>query len=206
MKTVALVKNWVEGTTIKTLKGIHQNNVNIAIYNRNISILKNEIHSLLTREIKLSSSGNINAIFDEITEVIDLSECRMILQDINNLLRAFKEITGAKKFRLLLETIDTNMCRKFHTDINDLRILCTYSGPGTLWLTEDKVDRKALSTYRNNESIVIDNSKIKQVTTGAVIVLKGTKYSKESIQAAVHRSPVIEENSEKRLLLRIDTN
>ena len=42
--------------------------------------------------------------------------------------------------------------------------------------------------------------------TGAVAVLKGAIYPQKNTNAVVHRSPAIEETSEKRLLLRIDTN
>lgn len=87
----------------------------------------------------------------------------MIVQDIENLLHRFKEISDVKKFRLLLSKINTDMCRKFHTDINNLQMLCTYNGPGTLWLTEDNINRKALEMYADNELIVIDKNNIQQV-------------------------------------------
>ena len=198
MKTATAVKNWVVGTTTKTLENIHQNDVNIAIYNRDISILEKEINSLLKQDIKFDCSGNINALLNEITKVIKLDEHCMIVQDIKNLLHLFKEITNGKEFRLFLATIDTNMCTKFHTDMNDLRMLCTYRGPGTLWLTEDPTHRKAMGLYKSKQSIIIDKSSIEQAKTGSVIILKGAKYPKEATKAAVHRSPTIEENGEKR--------
>lgn len=203
MKTATIVKNWVIDTTPKILENIHQNNVNIAIYNREIHILEKEINSLIKRDIKFKSCGNINAILNDITEVIKRDKHDMILQDIKHLLHLFEEITSAKNFKLLLGTINTNMCKRFHADNNDLRMLCTYSGPGTLWLTEDNINRKALDTYGDNASIVIDKSSIEQAKTGAVVILKGAKYLKVT-NPAVHRSPAIEENGEKRLLLRID--
>ena len=45
------------------------------------------------------------------------------------------------------------MCRRFHTDVNELRLLCTYSGPATLWLPEAAADRDAHHTGENNEQI-----------------------------------------------------
>jgi len=128
------------------------------------------------------------------------------LNDIETLLSIFNRITQAQSFRLLLATINTNMCRRFHTDVNDLRMLCTYSGPGTLWLTEDNVNREALETCKDNECIVKDESKIQQAPTGSVVILKGAIYPQQGTKAIVHRSPTIEESGEKRLLLRIDTN
>ncbi|MEL6124115.1 MAG: DUF1826 domain-containing protein, partial [Bacteroidota bacterium] len=108
--------------------------------------------------------------------------------------------------RLLLASVNTNMCRRFHTDINDVRLLCTYTGPGTLWLTNDNINRRALDSYDGNESIVMDPERIQQVPEGAIALLKGAMYPHHQTKAIVHRSPTIEESGEKRLLLRIDTN
>ena len=205
MKTVTLVKNWVKGIAPEVLKNIHQNDINVAIYHRDVSVLEKEISHLLTRDIQLDSCGNIDTILDEVSKVIEQEEHQLILKDIQNLLELFKETTSAKGFRLVLATINSNMCRKFHMDVKDLRMLCTYSGPGTLWLTEDNIDRKALEAYRDNQSIVIDDNHIQQAKTGSVLMLKGTIYPKEGTKGAVHRSPTIEESGERRLLLRIDT-
>lgn len=206
MKTTTIVKNWESGSTAEMLENIHKNNVNIAIYNRDISTLKKEVSNLLKQDITLKLSGDINAILSEITKVLELDEYQLLIQDIEHLLLLFKEISNVNSFRLLLATINTNMCRRFHSDNNDLRMLCTYSGPGTLWLTEDNINQKALNALEGNKSIVIDENKIQQAKTGSVVILKGAIYSKETTEAVVHRSPTIEETGEKRLLLRIDTN
>ncbi|WP_422104689.1 DUF1826 domain-containing protein [Winogradskyella sp.] len=197
-------QNWVEGTRPKILEDIHQKHVNITVYNRDIYPLKKEISSLVKCDITFDSRGTLDVILKELTIQIKGDENILMMQDIQNLLQHFKAITKAKRFRLFLATIDTNMCRKFHMDFNVLRMLCTYSGPGTLWLTEDNIDREALEAYGSNACIVIDQNRIKQAKTGSVVVLKGAKYSKKMKNGAVHRSPTIEERSEKRLLLRID--
>ena len=95
------------------------------------------------------------------------------------------------------------MCRKFHTDVNDLRMLCTYLGPGTLWVPDEAIDLDASYARGNGKDIVIDLEKVEQVGTGDVVILKGALYPEAN--AILHRSPTIEENGEKRLLLRIDT-
>ena len=206
MKSVALVKNWAEDTTPEILKSIHKDEINITIYNRGISMLQNEIDVLLAQNIKFSAYGNSNQILNEFKKVSKLKETSSILKDIENLLTHFREITNTTTVRLLLSVVKTNMCRKFHTDVNDLRMLCTYKGSGTLWLTEDNVNRKELNAYSDNEAIVNNPEEIRQVQTGAVIILKGSKYKNGTTQAVVHRSPTIESKNEKRLLLRIDTD
>jgi len=206
MKSATTIKNWEIGTTPTIFESIHQKEINITIYERDRSPLISEIENLLEQNIEFRASGDVGPIVNEIMKVIDPNKYSLIIQDIETLLYYFRELTKAKSFRLLLATIETNMCSKFHTDINNLRMLCTYSGPGTLWLTEDNINQKELGRPTSGKDIPIEESEIQQVKTGAVVVLKGAIYPQEGTQAIVHRSPSIEESGEKRLLLRIDTN
>jgi len=198
--------NWIHDSNQSSLGNIRQKEVNIVIYDRDISYLSQEIYGLLNQEIELRLSGDVKSILGDLSKVIDPKNYPQIIEDINKLLMQFQEITNASSFRLMLATVNTNMCRKFHTDINDLRMLCTYSGPGTLWLSEDNVNRQALNSCGDNDCIVLDENKIQQASSGAVVILKGAIYPQEGAKAVVHRSPTIEETGERRLLLRIDTN
>lgn len=206
MAKKTVTKNWVIGNCSTSLQQIHQKDMNIAIYNREIDFLSKEIAQLLATKIELRASGNTENILSSIKEELLNQNALLLLKDIEQQLLLFSQLTKATSFRLLLATVNTNMCRKFHTDINDLRLLCTYSGPGTLWLTEDNVNRNALDTCRDNECIVLDENKVQQAPTGAIVILKGAIYPQDGTAAVVHRSPTIEESGQKRLLLRIDTN
>lgn len=199
-----IAKNWVEGNCPTILLQIHSNEINIAVYNRDISTFSKQIETALNQAIEVRVSGDIETIVQTIEK--KLKDLKLLKSDLISLLHIFKDITKANSFRLLLATVNTNMCRKFHTDINDLRLLCTYAGPGTLWLEDDNVNRKALDTCGDAECIVLDETKIQQAKTGSVVILKGAIYPIEGTKAIVHRSPTIEETSERRLLLRIDTN
>ena len=95
------------------------------------------------------------------------------MKDIRMLLECFRDLSKLDSFRLFFATVQSDMCRRFHTDMNDLRLLCKYCGPGTLWLDEGNVNRKALTALEPNERIVVDEYKIKQASTGDVLVLKG---------------------------------
>ena len=203
---VTTTENWVADTTPSVLENIHQRNVNITIYNRDTAALSSEVSSLLKQDIEFRRSGDVDTILQALTKAINQDEFPLIIQDIKDLLQLFREITGAKSFRLFLATVNTNMCRRFHTDINDLRMLCTYSGQGTLWLAEENINRSALNSFADNKSIVLDESKIQRAETGSVLVLKGSVYPQKGANAVVHRSPTIEEDGEQRLLLRIDTD
>lgn len=206
MEETITAPNWMIDSTAKILNTIHNQNVNIAIYERDIRALASEINGLLDQQIEFRSSGSAESITKELVNTLGQQDYNGFIQDILVLLNHFQKVTKTDNFRLLLSTVNTNMCRRFHTDLNDLRLLCTYSGPGTLWLTEDNVNRNALDTCGDNECIVLDESRTQQAKTGSVVLLKGALYPKNGTAAIVHRSPTIEETKQKRLLLRIDTN
>ncbi len=200
--------NEIKGTTSDVLQGIHLENKNIAIYERDVYHLKDELNEFIKSEIEFRHSGTVQEIEIAIKKDFDslMSNGNQLYDDIIRMLKLFQSVSKAKSFRLLLATVNTNMCRRFHTDVNDLRLLCTYYGQGTLWLPEEIVNRKALDTCGDNECIVNDESLIQQVATGDIAIIKGAIYPMDSTKACVHRSPTIEESGETRLLLRIDTN
>jgi hypothetical protein len=206
MNTTTAIQNWAIGTTPDVLQNIHQSAINIAIYDRDTNALSSEIEQLLEQEIEVRAKGTVDTILAALPTTISTQECPLMLADIKNLLHLFQRVTSKQEFRLLLATVNTNMCRKFHTDVNQLRMLCTYSGQGTLWLTEDNINQRALSARGMDIPIALNEDEIRQANTGAVLVLKGAIYPKEGSSAVVHRSPTIEETGERRLLLRIDSD
>jgi len=196
--------NAVIGSKPEILHTIHLQEKNIAIYQRDISHLHNDINSMIRNKIEFRISGTV----DQIQAALggQMAGYQALMTDLVYLLQLFSNVSKADTFKVLLATVHTNMCRKFHTDINDLRLLCTYTGLGTLWLPEEGIDRKALEKLLDNQDIVKNDVLVQQVQTGAVALLKGAIYDKPGTKAVVHRSPTIEETGQTRLLLRIDTN
>ena len=140
------IVNWQVSESPTILKGIHQKDVNIAIYERDINALTSEINHLIEQNIEIRTRGSMNDILNEITTVTNLSNDSLIIRDIKELLHRFEEVTKAKSFRLLLATINTNMCRRFHTDINDIRLLCTcllYTSPSPRDLSTSRMPSSA---------------------------------------------------------------
>jgi len=204
MQGTQTMKHWAVGNEVDTLDLIQRNDINIAIHERDTSSLRDEAEELVANKLYISISGSPQEIAEEIKSQLDQEKYALLIQDLLDLLRHFSKVSQAKKFTVMLATVHSNMCRKFHTDINDLRLLCTYTGPGTLWLTEDNINQKSITRNAGNEAIVIDESQIQQAKTGAVVILKGALYPEGD--PIVHRSPTIEESGDRRLLLRIDTN
>lgn len=205
MQSITTIKNWATGTTPDVLKNIHDAEINIAIYERGGVPFEAEIACLLADDFEFKASGDTKTILDQLTNTFDSASYPNFTEDIKNLLDHFKNVTAENEFRLLVATVKSNMCRRFHTDVNDLRMLCTYIGPGTEWLSEENINRKALDAGNDNRSVVVHQNDIRQVKSGDVTILKGALYPNND-RAVVHRSPTIETAGIKRLLLRIDTN
>lgn len=189
----------------RVLKDIHLSKKNIAIYQRDTQPFNGELDLSIDKKTDFHSSGNKSEILSALHSYCthSLPHCPMLLEDVSKLLMLFENITEASSFRLQLSTVSSNMCRKFHTDINDLRLLCTYVGPGTLWLPDEAANFLPASADKRHE-MVIDEGQIQQVDSGDVVLLKGALYPKSN--PILHRSPSIEESGIERLLLRIDTN
>ena len=198
--------NWGIGKSSKILEKIHEEHINIAIYERDVNHLADEINKILYNDLNFKATGNIDSIIKELNKIPNVDDYKLIIDDIIFLLNQFKEISEVKSFKLLLAIVDNDMCRRFHTDLNYIRMLCTYIGPGTLWLSENNLNRAALDDLESNNSIVVNNDLINQVSTGSVAILKGGLYPRKGTKAIVHRSPNIQESQQKRLLLRIDAD
>ncbi len=205
MESTVSPKNWIASDHAAVLETIHRSELNIAIYNRDLTLLKGELDQLLNSEFEFRTSGETSDILNDIRSAPTLNNLPQLKADLEDLFIQFRELTKAGNFRLFFATVRNNMCRKFHTDINDLRMLCTYVGPGTLWLSEDNINRAAENS-EDEELLVIDEDRIMQASEGDVLVLKGAIYPKEETTPILHRSPTIEESGQKRILLRIDTD
>lgn len=194
------------GTDENSLHDIHLETKNIAIYQRDTVALQNELAHISEYPIECRASGTVDEIFDALKNCFNEHESRypLLMDDVFELLKQFKRITKASSFRLLLTSVSTNMCRKFHTDINDLRLLCTYVGPGTLWLPDNAITNRAMFAGGEDPKFVIYESQIQQANTGDVVLLKGALY--ENAKPILHKSPAIEGTNGNRFLLRIDTN
>jgi hypothetical protein len=188
------------------LERINNDQTSIAIYEREVDEMTKAIKYLVERGIRLDISGDIDFIGNVIKESLDSDQCKLLVQDIINLAEEFSALSTSANINVLLETVIDDMCTRFHADLNDLRLLCTYYGPGTLWLKEDNINRQALNEGEDNCCIVIDPEEVQQVKTGAVAILKGSRYMPQLTGGAVHQSPSVEGPGQRRLLLRIDTN
>lgn len=194
------------GDSVSALKRIHEPELNIAVQQRSIDHLAKDLQILVKNDASIKIMGNAGQVLEVVQkhfEHYDLSESPVI-SDIENLLGVFQEVTGSIEIRFLLDTVRNNMCKRFHTDINDLRLLCTYWGAGTLWIEESGDERDEILVREPGTAPNTNPECIRQAKAGDILILKGALYPNG--QPVIHRSPPIEADNGVRLLLRMDTN
>jgi len=114
---------------------------------------------------------------------------RALVDDVDLLAGKFCSVMAIAQVDLRLEVVTTDSCRKFHADYVVARLITSYVGPGTQWLTRADAER-----VRSGEK----PRRINQLETGDVGMFKG-KLASDS--PAIHRSPPIASASGPRLLL-----
>jgi len=129
-----------------------------------------------------------------------LADMQRLAHDFASLAR---RLAGQNAITLRLETVSDDGCRRFHVDRVQLRLLCTYLGPGTEWLTEAQVDREALAAHQPNERIQRWGSP-QRLAPFWVGVLKGEVYPGQAGRGQVHRSPPLARSDGTRVLFCMD--
>jgi hypothetical protein len=202
------ISNASKGGAPEILYDIQLSNKNIVCFVRDISHLKSELAELSGREIEFYHSGRPSEIVTGLKSYFG-TRClqpHSLVADVIFILTLFDEIASSGSYRISLETVSSDMCRRFHCDMNELRLLCTYVGKGTLWVPDEAVNRAALQALEDDSKIVSDKNLIQQASSGEVLILKGALYGSQGTKAIVHKSPEIERKKEQRLVLRIDSN
>lgn len=90
--------------------------------------------------------------------------------DIRRLGHRFANTAGVQAVRMCLEHVVDNAYRRFHVDAIGLRLLCTYSGPGTEWIGGD--------------------GRVRRLGTMDVAILKGSGFPVPGPRV-LHRSPAL---------------
>jgi hypothetical protein len=129
---------------------------------------------------------------------------KLFIEDLISNSNYFFNLTSSKQVRIQLHSVENTRCPLFHVDNIKQRLLCTYKGLGTEFLSDDQVMREGLCSG-DNEKVVKDFSKILKAQEFDLLILKGLKHHEGSL-GAVHRSPEIDsrDSGQRRLILKID--
>lgn len=95
-----------------------------------------------------------------------------------------------------LEIVEDDACRRFHADYVTVRLICTYFGPGTEWLSEEQATAQRAGAP-------LAGCAIQSLATGHVGLFKGRVWAPDG--AIIHRSPPISGTGAKRLVLVVNS-
>lgn len=193
---------------------IRNNKVNVTIYEREIN---DQLKAYTKQLIKVGFSPlnitldlkKFDTLFDKHFETLIAKyalEHDLLKNDIKELITEFSKICKGSNLRIFFGLVDTDMCKRFHVDMYDLRMICTYEGQGTMWLKDDNINNIALNNHKSTEPIPLKENDIQQLNSSDVAIIKGALYPDSTVGGLVHKSPAIEALNEKRIVLRVDNN
>eukprot|EP01024_Parvocaulis_polyphysoides_P022825 TRINITY_DN21150_c1_g1_i1.p2 TRINITY_DN21150_c1_g1~~TRINITY_DN21150_c1_g1_i1.p2 ORF type:complete len:136 (-),score=6.22 TRINITY_DN21150_c1_g1_i1:269-676(-) len=104
------------------------------------------------------------------------------------------------KLQAKLEVVDETTCPKFHDDKVNLRALCPYCGPGTLFIPDEHVHRHPNCVHHSCR-YNFDEKFVQQSLPGDILFLKGDGKLGEPGCGAIHRSPDMKDGDLRLLLI-----
>jgi hypothetical protein len=116
---------------------------------------------------------------------------------------SFNISTLHRPFEISLSFIKNVPCTKFHADFLPLRLLCTYVGPGTVFLTEKTTRYACLNQGSANNRVLVKGAEPLETRPFEILLLKGRKFGRGELKPCAHRSPEINGN-DFRLLIKVD--
>jgi hypothetical protein len=196
-----------QGSSPKALTRILQDDINLAVWQRQLPLHIREFADLLLSLNEPLAESLCLELADEDAEpdlaglasgFRDLEGYEGFIADLKWLVSAFACLLGAKRIGLRLRVLDKAMCPRFHVDHVPVRLITTYAGVGSEWLKEGTMDRQQLG-QANAEP----QGQIQQLDSGAVALLKGEKWHGNEGFGLIHRSPQ-PAAGERRLILTLD--
>ena len=189
----------VAGDTPAVLADVLHDGINLAIWNRCLPLHIEQFARILTGVAEPFAQSLVVQLEDAEAEPNlsqlagthkDLEGHEGFVADVAWLVKAFAYLLNARRVGVRLRLLDKAMCPRFHVDHVPLRLVTTYSGPGSLWSGKSQ-----LTTISLDEA--------HQLALGAVALLKGDKWEGNEGAGIVHCSPALVAG-EKRLFLSLD--
>lgn len=204
------------GTEPTILADIYEEEVDIAIWQRQPSQRLSRIVDRLLNakpDLQLVLNAPPRELPDLLLEQLvlggeDNGKLSYLVQDIANIANMFSCLFELHRVGLRLSVLDKAMCPRFHVDRVPARLVTTYLGAGTEWLSNTVVDRRMLGTgsmgVPDHESgLYLLDDDIQKLGANDVALLKGEAWEGNENAGLVHRSPAVNDG-ERRLLLTLD--
>ena len=136
-------------------------------------------------EILIGEPQDILTGFTEAFTKSDWPTClhELVEQDVHAFLDAFQAMLSGSQYRLRLQALSDDACRKFHQDRTFQRLIITYRGLGTVWRYMDSlVEHKAIEME--------------------CVLLRGKRTGQDT--QILHKSPLFPSGHLPRLIMVID--
>ncbi|MEZ8638673.1 DUF1826 domain-containing protein [Vibrio splendidus] len=193
------------------LADIYQSDINIVVWQRQFNEdLTMAISEFIASNPSFSKSISLSPdkAYDKLEFATDGTASKALLENMAELVDMFCCLFDLEEVGLRLAVLNKAMCPRFHFDQVPCRLVTTYHGVATQWLSNDLVDRSKLGRGANGQpdsasGLYNHESDIQQLSSGDVALLKGERWSGNENAGLVHRSPVTSPN-ETRLLLTLD--
>mmetsp|Transcript_20200 Transcript_20200/g.34752 ORF Transcript_20200/g.34752 Transcript_20200/m.34752 type:complete len:232 (-) Transcript_20200:584-1279(-) len=216
--------NWVSGQLSKTRAGVsHAGLADIA--HRDVNIVHIRRPNFLADRHALQQNVNRSSMYraqavvlpqdpepsmQRLVSGLQLSTAAhaLLVSDMSEQAQSFAQavsgVADCTRLNVKLEVLDSTTCPRWHADHVTARLLCTYVGPGTLFLP-NMIARRGWSWPPGSEVTVQAEQPEQdavQACEGDLLLLKGHSWPGFYGLGAVHRSPDVGE--QLRLLLTID--
>lgn len=197
----------VTGHEISVLTDIYQDQVNMAIWERE---LDGDVEDAVAALIQ-SQPGFRRSVMVSPSRVIEAMGVKFPIafaSDLAQVVDAFCCLFEISSVGLRIKVLESAMCPRFHVDRVPCRLVTTYAGPGSQWLRNDVVDRSklghgAMGLPDEQSGVYSQPSEISQLTSGDVALLKGELWTGNEGKGLVHRSPSLVKGA-KRLVVTLD--
>src|ERR1700722_9927387 len=119
--------------------------------------------------------------------------------ELSTLVDLFATLTDSRTVGVRMPATHKSTCPRFHSDQVGLRLLCTWLGEGTEWMTEEDVIREPAEQSASGP--IRPGGVIRHMQPFAVGILKGDAWPGNQGRGAIHRSP---QPGEPRLFVSLD--
>jgi hypothetical protein len=129
-------------------------------------------------------------------------ERETLRDDVAARAKTFGLVLGCTRVRLQLHAVHHQHCPRFHVDSVGVRLITTYAGAATQWLSESDVVRERVGQGPATEVPVKPTAGPRQLECFDVALMKGRSWRGNRRFGVVHRSPPADGRA--RLVLTLD--
>lgn len=198
------------GDSPEVLAEAYQEHINLAIWQRDLAAeVADAVAQLLVRKPTFKSALTLTPQNAEGVLVDTLGdEARTLAADVAEVIDMFCCLFELQSAGFRMAAMHSAMCPRFHVDRVPCRLVSTYSGVATEWLSHSDVNRALLGRGGDGltdlqAGLYASTADVQQVTCGDVALLKGELWIGNEGAGLVHRSPEVP-HGQSRLVLTLD--